>query len=384
MRLGKECGLCALTNDPNSQIILFNRLEKSDQSPICRFDKINPYKQNARKHSPKQIEQIAASIEEFGFTVPILIDDRRSVLAGHGRLEAAKLLGLSQVPTLSIGGLTAAEKKAYRIADNKLAENAEWEIALLSSELRVLEDLDLDFDLEITGFDTAELEVLLDPPQSEIAEDDVPVMEPEGVPVSRLGDLWHLGEHRLLCADSRDKDAFKQLLGRRKAAMVFTDPPYNVRISGHVGGTGQIKHKEFAMASGEMSPGEFRAFLNDALLEQTSHVKSGGLCYVCMDWGHLNDLLTVGSDLGLHLINICVWVKTNGGMGSFYRSQHEMVAVFRVGKGPHLNNIELGKHGRYRTNVWRYAGANTFRAGPHGRSECTPNGQALRVGCRRD
>jgi len=329
-----------------------------------------PYANNARTHSERQIAKIAASIRSFGFVNPILIDASGGVVAGHGRLEAAKRLGMAKVPTIRLDHLSEAERRAYVIADNRLAELAGWDRDLLKIELGDLVEIDLrgelDIDIDVIGFETAEIDILIDgAPEPEIEDPADATLEGAeiGPSVTRPGDLWILADHRILCADALKPESYARLMGEEQARLVFTDPPYNVPIDGHVCGLGGVKHREFAMAAGEMSQREFTAFLETALGELAGACLDGALLYVCMDWRHLHELLTAGRSAGLDLINLCVWNKNNGGMGSLYRSKHELVCVFRSGDARHVNNIELGKHGRYRTNVWDYAGVNTFRKG---------------------
>ena len=320
-------------------------------------------KSNARTHSKKQIRQIAASIETFGFTNPVLIDGDDAVIAGHGRIRAAKQLGMESVPTLRLEHLSEEQVRAYVIADNKLAENAGWDRDLLAIELQGLAECELDFDLEVMGFETAEIDLLIGSAVAETEADpaDVsPDIDPSEPTVSRPGDLWQIGPHRLLCADALSGDSYVRLLGNQKARIVFVDPPYNVPVAGHVSGLGSHRHAEFAMASGEMSEAEFTAFLERALGHHAAHSVDGALHFVCMDWRHSRELLAATRDIYSEQKNLCIWAKTNAGMGSLYRSQHELVHVFKVGTAPHTNNVELGKHGRYRTNVWHYVGANTF------------------------
>lgn len=321
-----------------------------------------PYPGNARTHSGKQIHQIAASIREFGFTNPVLVDQKNTIIAGHGRVEAAKELGLGAVPTIRLEHLSEVQKQAYIIADNRLAEIAGWDREVLAIELQNL--VTLDFEVELTGFSTAEIDLLIDPVPEPAKTDPADVVPEVTTPaITRPGDLWQLGRHRLLCASALEADSYARLAGGKQASMVFADPPYNVPIGGHVCGSGRIHHREFAMASGELSEDQFVAFLARALEGLASVSADGALLYVCMDWRHLFELLTAGRRTGLHLLNLCVWNKDNGGMGSFYRSKHELIGVFKTGDAPHLNTIELGRFGRYRTNVWDYAGVNTLRPG---------------------
>ncbi|MEQ1803730.1 MAG: DNA methyltransferase [Gammaproteobacteria bacterium] len=322
-------------------------------------EQLRPADRNARTHSPKQIRQIAASIRRFGFTNPILTNGNGQVISGHGRLAAAAELGLTQVPTLRLDHLTPTEQRAYVLADNRLAELAGWDRQLLGLELLDLSRLELDFDLTITGFDTGDIDVLVDELEIAANEDDLVPALAEGPAVSRPGDLWQVGTHRLLCGDATDSQAYARLLGSETAQLVFIDPPYNVAIQGHVSGLGKVQHREFAMASGEMSAPAFTAFLQTVFTRLVAVSDDGAIHFVCMDWRHMGEVLTAGTAYR-ELKNLCVWTKTNGGMGSLYRSQHELVFVFKAGTGPHINNVELGVHGRYRTNVWAYAGMNTF------------------------
>lgn len=324
---------------------------------------LTPYSQNARRHTKRQIRQIAQSIETFGWTNPILIDANNGIVAGHGRLEAAKLLGLEYVPTICLDRMSDAQVRAYIIADNRLAELADWDEKLLAIELQGLADLELDFDIETIGFATAEIDMLVSGLEADDSNDEAdrqPEVDETAPTVTRPGDLWLLGRHRLLCVDATKAESYLRLMDGQSAQMVFTDPPYNVPIDGHVSGLGAVRHAEFAMASGEMSVEEFTAFLEMALGHMAAHSTDGAIHFVCMDWRHLLELLTAGRKVYSELKNLCVWNKTNGGMGSLYRSKHELVAVYKVGHAPHINNIELGATGRYRTNVWTYAGMNTF------------------------
>lgn len=323
--------------------------------PTCT---LTPHPQNARTHSKKQIRQIAKSIEAFGFNVPILIDGHNTIIAGHGRHRAAELLGMESVPTVRVEHLGADEIRAYVIADNKLAESAGWEPSILAIELQHL--VNLDFDVTLTGFEIPEIDLILENSstqknqQTEIFEID------RGPAITRNGDIWTLGPHRLICGSSLDETTLQTLMGRCRADIVFTDPPYNVRIDGNVCGKGSVHHREFLMASGEMSETEFVQFLTTSLGLLALFSTSGSVHFVCMDWRHARELLEAANRCYEDLLNVCIWVKTNGGMGSLYRSQHEMVFVFRNGKGRHRNNIQLGRYGRNRTNVWNYPGVNTF------------------------
>ncbi len=268
------------------------------------------------------------------------------------------------MPTISLEHLTEAQKRAYILADNKLAEKAGWDREILAIELQHLTSLDLDFNISVIGFEMPEIDLLISgleaAPQKPDPADAVPEMAGPGV--TRRGDIWQIGPHRVICGDSTDQETYARLLVGEKAQLVFTDPPYNVKIDGHVSGLGSVKHREFAMASGEMTEDEFAAFLGNVIDNLIDASADGAVNYICMDWRHMGEVLAAAHGRYADLKNLCVWAKTNGGMGSLYRSQHELVFVFKVGSAPHINNVELGKHGRYRTNVWTYAGANTFGA----------------------
>lgn len=323
-----------------------------------------PRDRNARTHSRKQLRQIAASIRKFGFINPIIIDSQNRIIVGHGRWEAAKLLGLSEVPVILVEDLDEVRLRTYTLADNRLAELAGWDREILALELQELIAFDPDFDLTITGFDTGDIDILLgssDGAHSDAADEVPPLGETR--PVSRSGNLWHLGKHRLLCGDATEAASFERLMGGRRAEMVFIDPPYNTPIDGHVCGSGRIKHREFMMASGEMTAAEFTAFLAIVLKLLVSYTLDGSIHFVCMGWRSVLELLTAGQGVYSELKNLCVWVKDNAGMGSLYRSRHELVFVFKNGKAPHVNNVELGRRGRYRTNVWHYPGANSLHPG---------------------
>ena len=324
-----------------------------------------PYPNNARTHSKKQIRQIARSIEKFGFCNPLLIDNAGQIIAGEGRWEAAKLLRIDSVPTCRLSHLSEADKRAYVLADNKLAQKAGWDKELLAIELQGL--IEIDLEIELTGFDMAEIDLILEEAHEANGapsgpEDNVPQYS-SGPAITQTGDLWVLGRHRLLCGDARDKAAYDHLLEGARAEFVLTDPPYNVAIEGNICGLGHIHHRDFAKGCGEMSEVEFSAFLEAVFKLLAGNTVDGSIHQVCMDWRHMWEMLAAGRKVYSELKNLCVWNKTNAGMGSFHRSRHELVFVWKSGTAAHINNFELGQHGRNRTNVWDYAGINTMRAG---------------------
>ena len=271
---------------------------------------LRPWARNARTHSKKQLRQIADSIATFGFTNPVLIDKANSILAGHGRVEAAKLLGWEAVPCLRLEHMTQAQKRAYVLADNKLALNAGWEEEILAEELQALLNLDIGFDVSVTGFSIPEIDTLIDGLAPEEpgnpAEDVLPAHD--GEPRCRSGDVWQLGPHRLICGDALDPHTVAALMDGEQAQMVFTDPPYNLPIDGHVGGSGSIKHREFAMASGEMTSTAFTGFLRTAFENLAAHSVDGSIHFVCMDWRHMPEILDAGEDVYAELKNLIVWV----------------------------------------------------------------------------
>jgi len=324
---------------------------------------VNP--RNARTHDKRQLQQIKESIEAFGFTNPLLVDERGVLIAGHGRLSAARSLNIEAVPVIELAHLSEPQKRALMLADNKIALNAGWDMDVLANELSELSSIELDFGLELTGFDVADIDIIIgDAEACEDAQAEVAPVPANDMPVvTKPGDLWLLGKHRVLCGNARRAADFAMLMGDRKADMVFTDPPYNVPIVGHVTGKGRARHREFHEASGEMSQTEFTDFLGDVFANCVASCRDGAISYVCMDWRHAGELLEAGQQVFDAYLNLCIWAKTNGGMGSLYRSQHELVFVFRKGKEQHRNNVQLGRFGRNRTNVWTYAGVNTFREG---------------------
>jgi DNA modification methylase len=347
------------TNESHSEqaehIALRSRIESAE---IAR---LRPSPHNARTHSLRQVKQIEQSIKHFGFTIPVLIDEAGQILAGHGRVQAVRRLGWKTVPIIRVEHLNDAQKRAYIIADNELATKAGWDRDTLAIELQNL--IDLEFDLDLTGFEGCEIDIILGDSSGPKHDDDLIPAVVVGAAVSRTGDIWQLGDHRLACGDARNSSAYKQLMSGEKARFVFTDPPYNVQIAGHVSGLGNVQHQNFQMASGELSPEDFAIFLSSVFRLVVAYAVDGAIHQIFMDWRHLREMLDAGEGVFTELKNLCVWVKSNGGMGSFYRSRHELVFVWKSGRKPPINNFELGQFGRSRTNVWEYAGVNAFGEG---------------------
>lgn len=325
-----------------------------------RPGELKPWPNNPRSHPEKQLTLLMLSMRQFGFTSAVLIDEDSVILSGHGRVLAAMRIGLASIPTRVIAGLSRSQKRAYVIGDNKLGMLSSWDPTLLKTELEIL--IADDFNIELTCFSTAEFDLMLDD-QTSKSKQSADGLQVQDIPtdvVSRLNDLWHLGNHYLLCQNSLSWTAYNEVMQGQIAQMVITDPPYNVKIFGHVCGNGKVQHKEFAMASGEMSPTQFVEFLSQVCQNIKKASQDGAVIYIFMDWRHIRELQDAAVPLFGAPRQMCVWDKGTGGMGTFYRSQHELVCVFRKGDTPHINNFELGQHGRYRTNVWAYPGANTF------------------------
>jgi DNA modification methylase len=313
------------------------------------LDSIHPDPGNPRTHPKRQIEQLAACIEAFGFTNPILIDDENCIIAGHGRLAAARKLRLKSVPTITVLGLTPTARRALRLADNRIAENAAWEPDLLRIELAAI-SLDVSFNLEITGFSTSEIDVSLAlPPEERL--DVIPRRRPK--PRTRVGDIWQLGYHRVGCGDARDRAFVERVMDGALADAAILDPPYNLSIGRHA--NVRSNHPEFPMASGEMTEGEYQAFLAACIDNAYPFSLDGSVHFCFIDWRHLSTLMAAAGDRYCELLNLCVWNKSNAGMGSLYRSKHELVLVYKAGRAKPLNTIQLGRDGRHRTNVWDYS-----------------------------
>jgi DNA modification methylase len=312
-----------------------------------------------RKHPPSQIRKLQSSIEEFGFVLPIVIDQESRVIAGWGLILAARNMGLLQIPAVTVDDLGAAKLRLLRLALNRLGEESSWDHDALALEFADIVEINIDVDLQLSGFEMGEIDVAFARGASD-EEDELPPLDETSTPVTIVGDLWLLGEHRILCGDALALESYARLLGDERAQMVFTDPPWNIPIAGNVSGLGAVKHEDFAMACGEMSPAEFASFLRTAFGHAAAHSADGSIHYVCMGWSKMRELLAASDGLYSELKNLCVWRKPNGGMGSLYRSGHELVFVFKKGVAPHINNIELGRHGRNRSNVWDYPSQNVL------------------------
>lgn len=319
---------------------------------------------HARVHTKKQLAKIGSSIQAYGFVSPAVIDAHNEIVVGVGRVEAARAIGLTEIPAVRIGHLNDEQIRAFRLADNRLCEIGQWDPVILAEEFTMLGDFGME--LATTGFEIAEIDDYILTAEAAKAkaatgpENRVP--EPRAEPVSRLGDFWTLGTHRLICGDSLNPETYAALLEGETADLVFTDPPWNIAIDGFVGNGGAIQHREFVMASGEMTRSEYQDFLTKVVANMAKVTKDGGVMFGAIDWRHVAEMIRAGEQAGVALANVCVWAKTNASMGGLYRSQHELVVVFKVGAAPITNNAGMGATGRSRSNVWRYAGVNSFGA----------------------
>lgn len=312
-----------------------------------------------RKHSPHQITKIAASIRRYGFIGSVIVSESKEIIAGVATVAAARQLGLLRVPTIAASHLTPTQIRKFRIAHNRLAEDAKWNLPELKLEFSELLEIDPGDNLDLTGFETAEIDLILDgEPERDVADEDG--TKPPSDPVSRPGDLWRIGDHLLFCGDAKDPVSYERLLQGEAADIIASDPPFNTKISNNVSGLGKVKHGEFVEASGEMSPAQFSEFLTTCITAMAASAKESALLYLFMDWRSVHRLMLAGEELGLEIVNVCVWQKSAGGMGSLYRSQHELCVVFKKPGATHTNNIQLGRYGRNRTNVWSVPGLNSF------------------------
>jgi len=336
---------------------------------------LRPHPDNPRVHSKKQVRRIGESIRTFGFRIPVVIDQDSRLICGHARVEACKLVGIDRVPALRVTDLNEEQVRGLMIADNRLTELSTWDDQLLGENLKLLSNLDLGFDIECLGFDYGEVEqrILAFEGDSDADDEADDIPDPRDLPVvSRSGDLWQLGPpdraHRVFCGDSTVASSYHCLLGGRRAAMVFTDPPYNIPAR-TIGRVCANAHGNFEMASGEMSSEQFRDFLSTVMGQLCRRSEPGSIHYLFMDWRHAPDILAAGESQYSELKNICVWVKDHPGMGGFYRSQHELVFVFKHGDARNRNHFGLGEYGRTRSNVWSYPSIRS-----HDSSEGDPDG----------
>jgi len=358
-------------------------LEKHQLSYVA-LSALKPYERNPRKHPKKQLHQLKASIQKFGFNSVVVVDENYMILAGHGRYLVAKDLEIQEVPVIRIDHLTEKEKTAYVIADNKLGLNSEWDMDMLQAELKLLTDAD--FEIETTGYTTGEVDIIFDSFGTPAIDRADKVVEPDtSVPAtSRRGDVWQLGSHRVLCGDATCPADYDQLLQGRAVRLTATDAPYNLEVGGCVSTT--EKYREFKNGSGEMTSAQFTEFLGKVGQLAAQHSVDGAIGAFFMDWRHIRELMDAMREPYGELKQLCVWAKPQAGMGTFYRQQHELILIFKKGDAPNVNNFELGQNGRYRSNLWQYPNPN--RSGknqdPAIAGHPTPKPVALVADCIRD
>jgi len=325
--------------------------------PIASF---NPYDRHARRHSKAKIEKLKKLLRHFGQIAPLVIDENNIIISGHALHRAMHEIGANEIAAISIVGCTKSEVAALRLALNRLPVEAAWDNQQLRTEFEEL--INLSFDLDLTAFDAAEIDHVLDLdlPTANVVEDNEQLPAVQKQPVARLGDIWICGDHRVACGDALDGNFVKCVCNGVLVDVVFTDPPFNIPIAGFVSGKGRNQHREFLQGTGEMSSEEFTKFLAGALRVLQASSLPNALIFACMDWRHIYELLSAGRQNALALYNIAIWAKTNAGMGALYRNQHEMICVFKNGSDAPANNVELGRYGRNRSNLWTYRGLNSF------------------------
>jgi DNA modification methylase len=326
---------------------------KVERMPI---DALKPATRRVRRADAAQVERVIASIRQFGICAPVLISSERQIVHGHAVWEAARQLGISEISCALVDHLSEAEQRALAIALNRLSERGQWDFEILQHEFREL-GASID-DLAVMGFELPEIDVILMGPVIETPEQEaaaIPIVGP--IAVSQPGDVWRLGDHRLLQGDARDTDCYSRLMKEQLARLVLTDEPFNVKIAGHVTGG---EHREFAMATGEMDRTAYLEFNIAWIKPATGRLVDGGLISTAIDWRSIDVVMAAARELGLAHINTAVWAKTNGGQGSLWRSAHELFPIFKKGTAAHVNNVELGRHGRWRSNVWTCAGGSSL------------------------
>jgi hypothetical protein len=312
-----------------------------------------------RKYSKVAMERMKRSIRQFGFLIPIVAASDRRIVVGYRRWLAAQELGLKAVPMIEVSHLTDEQLRVFTILDNKLCADGEWDLDELRVEFAELSLL-TDLTIEDTGFTTAEIDTLsITPALPEQAQPEDQLPDICEFAVTRAGYMWKLGEHRLVCGSSLEQETFDRLLGTERAQMIFSDAPFNLAAK-TIGGRGQHQHGDFAMAAGEMAPADFSNFLSRSFHLVSKFSVDGAIHFQCMDWRHMREMLEAGHSAYSELKNLVVWRKHSAGMGSFYRSQHELLFVWKSGTAPHINNFGLGETGRHRSNVWDYRGNAGF------------------------
>lgn len=317
---------------------------------------------NPRKYTEEEAMRTAAALREIGCFLTVLVGKNSRVLAGELVVKAAMLLGAPQVPTIELAELSEPQAEALRIAHSQLNTYGRWDNVTLANKIDYL--VEFNFNTDSLGFKSGELDLIINPPGEAAPTEQEEVPEPlAGLAVTKPGDVVILGQHRLICASALEPATYQKLMTAEKAILIFTDPPFNVKIDGHVCGNGKIRHREFAMAAGEMTEDEFITFLSQVIMLMCQYSTNGSIHYICMDWRHIGDLLEAARQHYTEYKQLIVWNKDVGGQGACYRSKHELIGMFKNGTDKYINNFGLGETGRYRTNVWDYPGVNSMRGG---------------------
>ena len=308
-----------------------------------------------KKHGQAHIKKLAAGMDRSGNNVPLLVDEHLGLVSGYARLEAAKLLGLAQVPVIRIAHLSEEQLQLFRIFENKIAQESQFDEEALNLTFSELRLIDPELELTDSGFSIGEIDAIAGRERTKALNDLDDVTEPDAdyVPVSREGDLWQCGPHRIRCGDSSDPAVIEELVDGAPIQQIVVDPPYNLPTKAF---SKSGLHGNFAQGAGEMNNEAFVRFLQRFLLAAQPHLADGALIYAFMDWKHILELILAARGLQLEYKQLLVWAKASPGMGAFYRSSHELVGVFKYGRGPHRNNIQLGVYGRNRSNVLSYPG----------------------------
>lgn len=344
------------TDSNAAKLLSSGSLQPNPHNAIVPLGRLRPNPDNAKDHGPKQVRLIASSIERFGFLAPIVIDEDGMIVAGHGRYEAAKLLGLGKVPTVRARFCSPEDRAAYALADNKLAELSPWKDDVLAKELNRL--VEQNYDLGITGFSLADIDFSIPGEKTADENEVVELPDSNATAVSRVGDLWLVGEHRLFNGDSQHAESFEAALSGKLARLVCSDPPYGVKIKHNV--STKANAREFVMMSGEQTTPELIAFFRAAFRNCARFSHEASIHYHFIDWRNFRHMLDAADGVYEEFKQLLVWVKSAGSLGAFYRSRHELICVFKSGRGQHINNFRMGETGRYRTNVLEHPGCSTF------------------------
>lgn len=335
---------------------------------LLPITQLNFPKRILKTKAEKRIETHKRFLEHEGYGLPVPIDLMNNIILGEERVEAARRLGHTHIAVVRVGDITKDTIRKLRLLEAKLSTVGELDRKQVRDTFLEVLDTEADYNLEILGFSTAEIDLTLEftdqieesGESEQLNPEDEALPEPCEAPVSRIGDIWTANGHRLICGDATLPETYARLLQGDQAKVTVSDPPYGVKINGHVSGLGKNNHREFVQGSDKVTKKELKKLLKKSTRQFLENSQDGALIYLWMDWRGIELLLLICRKLGLTLINLCVWGKTSPSMGSYYRSQHELCAVLRVGRASHQNNVELGIHGRSRSNLWSAPGMNSF------------------------